>query len=1362
MTMRVLAGFYALAMWLVFAAGSASAAVTHDFLPEPSGKISEGVPEGFGALLTGPLSGVDSLTIDEGHLWIAERFEGQGGPNSESRVDAFDAATGPFLPPQINETSSLGVLAEGIAVGHSTLETEVYVGARDRATFNGVVAVFTPAGSLQATWTGADTPNKSFGEFGVSDVAVDNRTFGDWAAGDVYVVNSHEGVVDVFKPAAGGQEPSELAAELIGTGPGTPFISPTRVAIDPASGEVLVVDGTVVDIFKPAALAGQYEFVRQLTGTPGHPFERVVGVGVDGGAGDIYLLEERFNGKGEGESVIDEFGIAGAYRGSIIGTPAAPFGLVQRVQSISVDESSHDIYVGVTGREQRVGAIDVFGPDIVIPDVAVSELVLNLKPTSVTLRGTVNPDEAGEATCEFEYGTSTFYGQHASCTGPVANGGSPVEVQSDEITGLQPDTTYHYRLDATNVANAHTNTGQCPEDCGEFTTPGPGIHEESVTELASTSATLEAAIDPHGVATSYYFQYGKSAEYEAEAPPAPGAPLGSGEGDVEVSQRILGLSPGTVYHYRVVAVSELEVEPGVFGSVTFHGPDQTFTTQGAGASALLDGRRWEMVSPPDKHGALIEGIGMQGLAAGGVAQAAAGGSAITYLASQPTESEPPGYDNNLQVLSRRTLTGWSSANITPSHEGATTVSTGLGNEYRAFSEDLSLAAVQPFGPFIPFSSPLALAPSEASEQTAFLRTDFLEGDVQRPCATSCYRPLVIGCPPPGQACRPGVAEHANVPPGTVFGQLGVFPGAGLKPCPPTVVCGPEFAGRAPDMSHVVLSSPFALTSAPVPSLVAWDGGKLALINVLPESDGGEAIGNAELGYNEGVRHAVSNDGSRVFWTGGTPSHLYMRDVARSETVRLDEEQGGTGDGPAHAVFQIASSDGSRAFFTDTQRLTADAGGGSDSTEDGDLYECELIEEAGKPRCILSDLTPAGSEGSAQVQGLVLGASDDGSWVYFVADGALAPGAVPATGGCKSDTSPPGATCNLYVYHDGSTKLVAVVSAKDSPSWSKSLPHLTARVSPDGRWLAFMSQRALHGSVVRDAVNGKPDQEVYLYDAEAEQLVCASCNPSGARPVGVEYGGGGVNMPLVGADAEREATDSLAASLPGWTRYKIRSSQYQSRYLSSSGRLFFNSHDALVPQDVNGTWDVYEYEPAGVGDCSSSSVTFSARSDGCVGLISSGGSAVESAFLDASKSGGDVFFLTTERLLSQDFDNAYDVYDAHECTTASPCLPEVESSSSPCATGDSCKPPPTPQPSIFGSPSSATFSGAGNLPPPAVKPKPTRAQKLAAALKKCRKTHARSKKRRVACERRARMRYAAKKAPAKSRGGGSTSKGIVKR
>jgi hypothetical protein len=223
--------------------------------------------------------------------------------------------------------------------------------------------------------------------------------------------------------------------------------------------------------------------------------------------------------------------------------------------------------------------------------------------------------------------------------------------------------------------------------------------------------------------------------------------------------------------------------------------------------------------------------------------------------------------------------------------------------------------------------------------------------------------------------------------------------------------------------------------------------------------------------------------------------------------------------------------------------------------------------------------------------------------------------------------------------------------------------------------------------------------VYLYNGETGRLVCASCDPTGARPIGGE-------APLANADRgfSLAKQNSLAAVIPTWTPFELLVSRYQSPYMSDSGRLFFNSDDALVPQDVNGTWDVYEYEPLGVPagsvhECTREGATFSPHSEGCIGLISSGGSAEESAYLGASEDGGDVFFLTSAKLVPQDFDTSLDVYDAHECTSALPCFPAPVAQPPECTTTDACRAAPSPQPSIFGAPASATFNGAGNLAPP---------------------------------------------------------------
>jgi hypothetical protein len=1145
---------------------------------------------------------------------------------------------------------------------------------------------------------------KPFNEAG--GVAVDESTsLTDWARGDVYEISA--GAIDVFEPEAGGKR--KLVAKLTGTSPGNPFEYLASIAVNDTNGDLIVehYDGAyVLTIFEPT-LFGEYAVVATLTGPNGGEF---IASAVDESTGEIYALEHQNSG-----DYVDEFSSTGVLLDQISGTSAGSFG--PSITSASVEPISQDLYV----LDPELSTVYIFGPDLTIPDVTTGA-VSHLTGESATLTGTVNPDRAGAATCEFEWGTSTSYGQRAKCEGPgseatpipgAAGEDSPVPVRSVKLTGLSADTVYHYRLAATNLADKQTNTGLGKEDLGEFTTAGLEPQPGSVSAVTAESATFNATIRPGEEPTTYYFQYGASPSYGSDAPVlSAAAPYGepaSGEGAVEVTpQPIQGLSADTVYHYRVV-----EVIKSAGGVEEFDSPDQTFTTQAAGSAFTLpDGRQWEMVSPPDKHGARIQQL--YGYAAG-VGQAAAGGGAITYLTTTPTESEAQGYSNLVQVLSTRRVGGassWSSRDITPPHASATGANIGgLGEEYRFFSEDLSQAVLQPAGPFLPCvtaqgAAQPCLSP-DASEQTPFLH------DLQ----TGVFTPLLTGCPAAGQPCPRGVEEHADVPPGTVIADEALE-----RERAETILLmyGPHFRGATPDLSHILLQSaeknPVPLTeTTPVAGeggLYEYSAGRLALVSVLPEGIPAQRneLALGELGGDAflSARHAISEDGSRVVFSTinsletSPRTHLYLRVNAMQPqspieagkcsvpsdacTVQLDSGLSGS------ALFQTANSDVSEVFFTDG----------------GDLYEYDV--ERGE----LLALT----EG-AEVQGSVLGASEDGSYLYFVAKGKLAEGAMSGQP-------------NLYLLHDAATRLVAVLSGEDGHDWEPQLENMPARVAPDGEWLAFMSQRPLTGYDNFDAASGKPDQEVYLYHAGTGALSCASCNPTGARPLGKEFRLSGLN----GSTVEEEGT-WVAGSVPGWLDYEHDGAIYQPRYLSDSGRLFFDSPDALVPLDVNGTQDVYEYEPEGVPSesryaCSAASTTGSEvfkgahafevegvkgeEGAGCVALISSGTSSEVSRFLGASETGGDVFFMTAAQLAPQDYDSSYDVYDAHECTSESPC-PTASVSPPPCDTEASCKASPTPQPSIYGLPSSATFSGPGDI---TSSPPPSPVKKVTKKMVKCKR------------------------------------------
>jgi DNA-binding beta-propeller fold protein YncE len=822
--------------------------------------------------------------------------------------------------------------------------------------------------------------------------------------------------------------------------------------------------------------------------------------------------------------------------------------------------------------------------------------------------------------------------------------------------------------------------------------PGPPTVEgESVSEVTADSAKLRAVVNPRGAATAFHFEYGPCTS-EATCSSSPyGHPTPEPDGEVgsdfeahEVDTEPRGLLAGTVYHFRAVAHNVVNGEPH-----ETVGAEQVFTTQPAGVLGLPDGRAWEMVSPPQKQGSLIAPIGEST-----PIQAAVSGDAITYPTHSPTEAETLGFTNFVQVISARGEGDWSSRDITVPHERATGQSVGKGNEYRFSSEDLSQGVVQPFGVFVPSLS------LQASEQTAFLHSNFTASSPTAFCITACFTPLVTA---------------KNTLEGVAFGEEGT--------CPPELICGPLFVGASGDLKHVILRSNVGLSEAPEDKggLYEWSAGRLQLISILPGGNPATTpVPTMALGHqNEVTRNAVSPDGQRVVWS--TAGHLYLRDLTSPESVELDKGLSG------EPVFQAANRQTTRVFFT----------------ENGDLYMYDT--EAGTRTQLTS---------GADVQGLIAGVSEDGTNVFFTANGELTKGEGAVKGNCQGEIPTPALRCNLYELRQSggawAPRLVAVLSGADHQDFSShltgDLTSLTARVAPNGRYLAFMSQLPLTGYDNRDAVSGKPDAEVFLYDAIARHLTCASCNPTGARPQGIESKKLTVNGPVQGFGSSDGST-WLAASVPGWTEYRLLTSLYQSRYLSNSGRLFFNSSDALSPQDVNGTEDVYQWEPPGVGNCTVTNASYSPRSGGCVGLISKGTSREESGFLDASETGGDVFFTTTAKLSPQDTDSAYDVYDAHECTPGSPCIAPSTEPPPPCSGESSCKAASTPQPQIFGPPASATFSGPGNLiaelasPPPTPKPVTT-AQKLAKALHACRAKYRHSKRRRSRCEREAHRRFRA--------------------
>jgi hypothetical protein len=1227
---------------------------------------------------------------------------------------------------------------------------------------------------------------ESFGKTGagqLSSVAVNETTH------EVYVVDRPAGVVEQFRMGAEGKYESS-GTELTVPSPEYVAVDNSREPGDPSAGDVYVSSssgsksapkGAIYRFTKTGAELPKITKAKELAEAPLR-FGRIIGLAVSA-KGVLWVDQEL-----EAEFVVDRLSDAEPKKGvaSLLSVPSLA-SFLQSAPGFAVNSTEQDVYFGQTNetREEAEGeeveepvalctrtpcviaklaAVEEEAESGFLPEVSLNELVpavvgQNTSAIAVDLFGEV----ASQDDAYLDNLTSvTVLNSSGSL---VQRFGSP-EPGFEE--GLQEGRGIAIESKTGNVFVVDAKAGQV--DLFKPVPPGPpAVDHISAAKVRSQSAELNAEIDPGGVETEYTFQYGTTAPVScapvSAAPceaPVPAGKIVAAFGDQPVGIEVTGLQPGSEYHYRVIATNR----DGRFVS-----EERTFTTRAQSSSelALPDSREWEMVSPPEKLGAGIEPM----RAVGGTIQAAAGGDAISYVADAPIEEHIEGNRNfePAQVLSTRGSKGWTSQDVSTRDETSQgPIAGGRSPEYMLFSSDLSLALVYPFDGRGQLAEPPLSPPLEdetEQEATAYIRADGPNPPLAPEASNEeIYDAARHDGEEMGNAGYVALVNHLDDTSDRPFGKQ--F----------------EVINATPDLSHVVLRGSVPLTSKAAPvgiyewSTGALPAGNLQLVSLLPD---GEPAPKPELGTNEAqnTRNAISSKGSRLFWSNeGT---LYMRDMGKEETIDLSAVQQKEDQGAPGAEFEVASADGSRVLFEDTQRLVEGSGAAelNDSGVAGpDLYECEIIEVPGKEgkeedECRLSDLTPEHEGTSAVVLGMVLGASEeDLSRVYFVANGVLssnanAEGEKAEAGNCVMNVAPPaGATCNLYVSepdpeHPGQreTVFIARLSNEDVPDWGEQeqrLTLLTSRVSPNGEYLTFMSDRSLTGYDNTDAKSGQPDEEVYLYDAATNHLDCASCNPSGARPVGVldtrEAGGEGLGLlvdrrEIWSTENELNEAHWLAGSIPGWTPSNLQDALYQSRYLSNSGRLFFDSADALVPQDTNGKEDVYEYEPPGVGSCTSSAATFSAAQGGCIGLISSGTSSRESAFLDASETGGDVFFLTAASLVKQDVDTAFDVYDAHECTGASPCLEAEPSKPGGCDSEESCRGASTPPPA-FSAPTSTTFSGAGNVVPAqqalpfktTVKPK-TRAQLLAGALKSCRKK--KSKAKRLACERQARKKYGPK-------------------
>jgi hypothetical protein len=422
-------------------------------------------------------------------------------------------------------------------------------------------------------------------------------------------------------------------------------------------------------------------------------------------------------------------------------------------------------------------------------------------------------------------------------------------------------------------------------------------------------------------------------------------------------------------------------------------------------------------------------------------------------------------------------------------------------------------------------------------------------------------------------------------------------------------------------------------------------------------------------------HAISTDG-RVMFLACKDSfgNLIARvngtttiDVSESQCARAPSDPGGPCDAPSPAAFQGANAAGTRVYFTTDQQLVD-----ADTDSTPDLYECDI--PTGTPAPVGSINTcpdlheVSGAATGADVQG-VTRISDDGSRAYFVATGVL------ASNTDANDAPAVAGDANLYVWTrdavhpGGETRFVAKLDpvadgAAINGLWGNDVAGRLAQATDDGRYLLFGSFAPLidHGS----EADTDTARDIYRYDAETGALARLSIDANGQ---GGNEPGANANFTMI----------AYSPSGPVKPRPRLAMSD-------DGGSVVFNTSEALVPSDTNGTVDVYLWRDGRVSLISSGKPS----ADQITAVVNGqplGSSTTVVALI--SPSGRDVYFMTTARMVSSDVDTIFDIYDARVDGGFDLFTP-------PTCSADACQSPPSAPPPAT-KPSSTSSTGQDSAP-----------------------------------------------------------------
>jgi hypothetical protein len=976
-----------------------------------------------------------------------------------------------------------------------------------------------------------------------------------------------------------------------------------------------------------------------------------------------------------------------------------------RRSTLTVNQSTGHPYLLNQNDERQNPRLNVFGPQGPPPSL-VLDPVSSIGADGGTISGTINPNGPGVSypdttgtpsvprttyRVEFKKAAETTWTAYTPDV-PIGSGTSAIPF-STGVAGLEPKTDYELRVVAVKPFTATV------EETKNFTTlpAAPEIKAVSSSNVAVSSADLNATINPRGTATSYHFEYGTTPAYGQSTPETS---IGESHEGEAVQDHVEGLQDA-VYHFRAIATNASGTTISPDQTFTFHPPvcpNQTVRQQ-TRTAYLPDCRAYELVSPEDAGGTTLYTGGPQSPYASNPPRLAF----VGQLAAIPGSGRNPiDTVGDLYVATRGT-SGWSSRYVGPSSEeagcaGGRPLPSGSGppttiqNDVmadpglnRIIDWNLGNPLECAFGWFgaIRFQDNNSAAQGSNAPYLWNAHGDFLD---RWPTSTADVSGAEesFACPQ-NPSVQPYPADfNANIP-------VSYF-------------CS-TYVDASKDLNHFVFSTQAGLfgegglTAAPGS---AYDNdtahNTLKLISKLP---GGAPIGQepgAKAGPDELIQFpAVSANGSHVLmgtatkpackqvnfpFGGGDNDHLYCPILTQPTHLFMRVDDAVTYDVSAgKAVKYIgATPDGTKVYFTSDEQLTGD-----DTDTSTDLYMWS--ENGGSPQLTRISAGDSGSVGNTDNcastwtsdcdiktyddSSISTAAGNQGGLGTWAVEHATNPGytdnAIAAKSGDIYFYSPeqlvagkgaPGKE-NLYVYRAGSVRHVATL--EDDPYCLPASFQVLAcssgalgrlQVTPDGRFAAFVTTTNL------TAYDSHGFAEMYRYDAEAEKVICVSCRPDGSAPA-----------------------DDVLGSQGG-------------RFISDDGRVFFATTEPLERRDTNAGIedfgkptgrDVYEFV------------------DGRPQLITTGTGTGANAFgtlrltgpglYGVSADGVDVYFGTLDTLVGQDRNGAQlKFYDART-NGGFPFVPPP----APCAAADECHGQTAPPPPPLASGTAAALGVGGNAP-----------------------------------------------------------------